>query len=106
MARALLHAPTIARRGDVFLLRALVAHPMDSGHRVDAMGRLLPRNIVRRMECHYDGERVFAADLHAAIAANPGISFYTVATRSGAIRVRWWGDQGFEAETSVHIEVT
>jgi sulfur-oxidizing protein SoxZ len=48
---------------------------MESGFRVGAEGRRLPRDIVRRFECQLDGELVFAADLFPAIAANPYLEF-------------------------------
>ena len=106
MARALIHAPASARRGDIVEIRALVAHPMETGQRVDAEGRRLPRDIIRRVECHYAGARVFAAELHAAIAANPYVAFNLVATRSGSIVVRWQGDRGFDQNASVELVVT
>ena len=42
----------------------------------------------------YNGTEVFRADLHPAIAANPFISFYTVATESGVLTFTWTGDDG------------
>ena len=104
--RALIHAPKTARRGEIIEIRALIAHPMETGHRPDSEGRLIPRNIVRRVECRYDGERVFAADLHPAIAANPLLSFHIVATASGTISVSWAGDNAFAHTESVTLDVT
>jgi sulfur-oxidizing protein SoxZ len=106
MARALIFAPKTARRGEVIEVRALIAHAMETGHRPDSEGRVLPRDILRRMECRYDGELVFAADLHPAIAANPLLAFHTVATRSGDISITWTGDNGFAQTESVALLVT
>jgi sulfur-oxidizing protein SoxZ len=106
MALSLINAPARVARGQVFEIRASVAHPMESGQRADSDGRLMPRDIVRRVECRYGGELVFAADLFPAIAANPYLAFHTVAVASGPISVRWTGDRGFEHSASVHIEVT
>ncbi|HEY1431927.1 MAG TPA: thiosulfate oxidation carrier complex protein SoxZ [Stellaceae bacterium] len=39
-----------------------------------------------------------------AIAANPFISFFTVATESGTIAFEWRGDNGFAA--SEHAAIT
>jgi sulfur-oxidizing protein SoxZ len=41
-----------------------------------------------------------------AIAANPFVSFFTVASESGTIGLRWSGDEGFVAEHQVAITVT
>ena len=105
MALSLVNAPARVARGQAFEIRASVAHVMESGQRADNEGRLLARNIVRRLECRYAGEMVFAADLFPAIAANPWLAFHTVAGASGAITVRWAGDNGFEHSASVQIEV-
>ena len=58
---------------------------METGYRVDADGRVLPRDIVRRFECRYDGELVFGADLFPAIAANPYLAFSALAVDSGTL---------------------
>ena len=104
--RALLNLPKTARRGDVIEVRATVAHPMETGYRADADGRVLPRDIVRRVECRYGGEVVFSAELHPAIAANPYLAFHLVATSSGPLTVSWSGDNGFQHSESAQLEVT
>ena len=105
MALSLINAPARVARGQVFEIRASLAHAMESGQRADSEGRLLARHIVRRVECRYGDELVFAADLFPAIAANPYLAFHTVAVASGPISVRWTGDHGFEHSASVPIEV-
>ncbi len=94
-ARALVQLPRPVRRGEAFEVRTLVGHPMETGYRRDSDGRMLPRDIVRRLEVRLDGERVFAAELHPAIAANPFIAFWLVAERSGVLELQWVGDNGF-----------
>jgi sulfur-oxidizing protein SoxZ len=48
---------------------------------------------------------VFRADLFPAIAANPFISFSTIATESGKFDFRWIGDRGFSETASASITV-
>lgn len=64
MARALIHMPATARKGEVIEIRALIGHPMESGYRPDAGGKLLPRDILTGFTCRYNGETVFSAELH------------------------------------------
>ncbi len=104
--RTIIAMPRSARRGEVIEIRTTVAHVMESGHRVDANGRTLPRSILRRFECRYDGELVFAADLHPAIAANPFIGFHTVAVSSGSLSFSWRGDDGVSHTETVALTVT
>jgi len=95
MARTLLQVPATARRGEVIELRATIAHPMETGYRPGADGRVLPRDIIRRFSCRYNGELVFAAELAPAIAANPYLSFHLLAADSGTLEFEWQGDNGF-----------
>ena len=106
MARALVNVPATAKRGEVLEIRTLIAHPMETGYRPGDDGKVLPRNLIRRFTCRYDGEQVFAADLFPAVAANPLIGFSTVATASGTLTFTWEGDNGFAQTESVAITVT
>jgi len=102
--RALVTLPREVKRGEPFEARLLVAHPMETGHRADAQGQRVPRDIVRRIECRLDGDLVFAADLHPAIAANPYVAFPLVVQGEGTLVVAWTGDRGFAHRTSVVVK--
>ena len=106
MARALIHMPSSAMRGAVIEIRAVIAHPMETGYRPGADGRVLPRDIIRRFACRYNGETVFSAELHPAISANPYIAFHTVATESGTLEFEWQGDNGFSQTERMPLAVT
>lgn len=95
MARTLIQLPASAKRGEVFEVRVTIAHPMETGYRPGADGRVLPRDILRRFTCRYNGETVFAAELFPAIAANPYLAFPLLATDSGTLEFEWQGDNGF-----------
>jgi sulfur-oxidizing protein SoxZ len=92
--RSLVQAPKIAARGDIIEIRAIIAHHMETG------------DIIRRFECRYNGVEIFSADLHPSIAANPLISFHTVATESGRLQCRWIGDNGLLVNNEVEIVVS
>ena len=106
MARALIQMPASAKRGDVIEIKTLIGHPMESGFRTGADGKLLARNIVRRLSCRYNGEPVFSVEISPAIAANPYLAFHTVATESGTLRFEWEGDEGFSHVETVAISVS
>ena len=103
--RAILTVPTSAREGEVIEVRALAQHPMETGYRRSAEGQLLARDLVRRVEARFDGELVFAAELHAAIAANPYLAFHLRVPRSGMLTVTWQGDGGVAHSESARIRV-
>jgi sulfur-oxidizing protein SoxZ len=106
MARTLIHMPANARKGEVIEIRALIAHPMESGYRPDAGGKLVPRDILTSFTCRYNGATVFSAELHPAISANPYIAFFTVATESGTLEFSWQGDNGFAQTEKMPITVS
>ena len=106
MARTLITVPPSAKKGEVIEIRTLIAHPMETGYRAGDDGKILPRNLIRRFTCRYDGEPVFSAEFYPAVAANPLIAFSTVATASGTLTFTWEGDNGFAQTESVAITVT
>ena len=100
MARVLINSPARAKRGDIIEIKTLFAHPMETGYRVGPTGAAIPRDIINRFTCTYNGEEVFRADLFPAVAANPFIAFFTVATESGELAFSWTDDDG-ETQTEV-----
>ncbi|WP_027550167.1 thiosulfate oxidation carrier complex protein SoxZ [Bradyrhizobium sp. Cp5.3] len=105
MAAALINVPAKARRGDVIEIRTLTSHIMETGFRRTAAGDLVPRDIITSFTCRYNGTEIFRADLYPAIAANPYLSFFTVAKESGRFDFEWIGDNGYSSTTSASITV-
>jgi sulfur-oxidizing protein SoxZ len=105
MARALINVPQKATRGQVIEIKTLISHIMETGFRHDNVGKAIPRNIITSFVARYNGEEIFRADLFPAIAANPFVSFHTVATESGTIDFEWSGDNGFHETGSAKITV-
>jgi sulfur-oxidizing protein SoxZ len=105
MARVVVHLPQRARRGEVIEIRTLAGHAMETGFRRTQLGELVPRDIITRFTCLYNGVEVFGAELHPAVAANPLIAFTTVATESGTLEFRWSGDNGYSASHTATITV-
>lgn len=106
MARALINLPKTARAGEVIEIKALIAHPMETGFRPGPDGRILPRNIVTEFVCRYGDAEIFRAELFSAGAANPFLSFATLATESATLTFTWRGDGGFEQTETAAITVT
>ena len=106
MSRALIKLPATAASGEVIEIRTMIQHPMETGYRPGTNGKLLPRDIIRRFTCVYSGEVIFSAELHPAIAANPFISFTTVATATGTVTFTWEGDNDFLHTETATLTVT
>ncbi len=104
-ARVVVTLPASAKRGEVIEVKTLAAHPMENGFRRTQTGVLIPRDIITRFSCSYNGEEVFSAELHPAVAANPLLAFTVLATKSGTLEFRWSGDNGFAAVHSATLSV-
>lgn len=105
LALVTLRPTGVLRPGDLVELRTRIAHPMETGYRRDSEGRLLPRDLLRRFECRAAGRLLFAADLHAAIAANPYIAFTLRAEGPMTLELLWLGDRGFRHVEAIRLPV-
>ena len=116
MARTLITVPKAAKAGEIIEIKALVQHPMETGYRRSSDGDMLPRDLIRTFTCRFvagansasaadAGELVFAATFHAAIAANPYLSFNFRAASTGTLIFAWEGDKGFAQRETVNLLV-
>ena len=87
-------APRVAKRDEVFQVRSLISHPMETGLRHDDSGQLIPRRLINKFSCRYNDVVVFSADLHEGVSANPYLSFFVRATESGVLHFLWEEDGG------------
>ena len=106
MARTLIRVPPNPKRGEPMEVRVTIAHPMETGYRPGADGRLLARDIIRSFTCRYNAEVVFTAELFPAIAANPYLSFFVLPTENGVLEFEWSGDNGFAQAERVPVTLT
>lgn len=97
--------PAHAAKGEVFEVRAIISHEMETGLRFDQLGDVIPRKIINRFRCLYNGEVVFSADLHEAMSANPFFGFWLQARETGRIDFVWDEDGGREYRVAHTIEV-
>ncbi|MBO0755117.1 MAG: thiosulfate oxidation carrier complex protein SoxZ [Bradyrhizobiaceae bacterium] len=105
MSAPLINVPAHAKRGEVIAIKTLISHEMETGFRYSGSGAKIPRNIITEFLCTYNGEEIFRAQFYPAVAANPFLTFYTVATASGTITFTWTGDNGFSQTASANIVV-
>src|SRR5262249_4819451 len=66
----------------------------ESGLRKDDAGKLVPRKIINRFTCEFNGTLAFACDLEPAISANPYFQFTVRLQESGTFRFTWIDDDG------------
>lgn len=98
--------PSSAKKGEVIEIKTLIAHPMETGLRKDQDGKLIPRKIINKFTCEFNGKPVFSADIEPAVAANPYMQFTAKVEESGTFRFTWVDDDGTVTTAEQAIAVT
>jgi sulfur-oxidizing protein SoxZ len=104
--RPRLKVPKEAKKGEVIEIKTLISHAMESGLRKDDSGSLVPRKIINRFTCEFNGKPVFACDLEPGMAANPYFQFTVKVEESGTFRFSWTDDDGTVVTADEAITVT
>ncbi|MCA1408666.1 thiosulfate oxidation carrier complex protein SoxZ [Ensifer sp. IC3342] len=86
--------PGSVTRNEVFTVKAIIQHQMETGLRTDSAGKTIPRKIINQFVCRYGELEVFRADLHEAVSANPFLEFQLLATENGRLEFSWREDGG------------
>ena len=69
-------------------------------------GITIPRDIINRFECSFNGRSVFSCDIDQAISANPYFEFHAKVTESGVFKFVWIDENGSVIEAQKSIEVS
>ncbi len=93
LAPARVSMPAQAKKGEAVEIKALVRHPMETGYRVDDVGKPIVRNILTQLTVTYNGAEIFRMQMHQGIAANPFLSIVVRANESGELVFTWTGDE-------------
>jgi sulfur-oxidizing protein SoxZ len=89
-----LKVPATAKKGDIVEIKTQILHVMDSGRRKDKTGKTIPRKIINKLTCTFNGRPVFTANIEPAVAANPYFQFFAKVEESGTFKFSWTDDDG------------
>ena len=98
--------PKEAKKGEVIQIKTLVSHIMESGQRRDREGKVIPRKIINRFSCEFNGKPVFTCDIEPAVAANPYLQFSAKVEESGTFKFSWTDDDGTTITAEEKITVS
>jgi len=98
--------PKEAKKGEVIEIKTLVSHIMESGQRRDRDGRPIPRKIINKFICEFNGKPVFTATIEPAVAANPYLQFKAKVEESGTFKFSWTDDDGTVTTAEEKITVS
>ncbi len=98
--------PKKASKDEVIAIKTLISHKMESGLRKDKKGNVIPRKIINKFTCEFNGKMVFAGDLLPAISANPYFEFNVKVAESGTFKFTWVDDDGtvYTKESKITVE--
>ncbi len=97
--------PKTAAVGEAITIKTLISHKMESGQRKDGDGNTIPRSIINRFTCGFNGENVVDITLEPAISTNPFFEFEATVPESGEFQFTWYDDDGAVYETAKKITV-
>lgn len=98
--------PETAAIGDIVTIKTLLSHRMESGHRKDSEGNLVPQRIINSFTCEFNGATVFACKVGTGVAANPFFEFTAKITKAGTFKFTWVDDDGTITEAHREISLT
>ncbi len=97
--------PKSAAKDEVITIKTLISHKMESGQRKGKDGKIIPRQIINKFVCAFNGKPVFSCDIEPAVSANPYFEFNAKVAESGTFKFTWVDDDGSVYETESSIEV-
>ena len=86
--------PRSASAGEVITIKTLISHNMESGQRKDSSGNRIPRSIINRFTCDFNGQNVIDVTLEPAISTNPYFQFDASVPEGGEFKFTWYDDDG------------
>ena len=86
--------PRSAAAGETITIKSMISHPMESGQRKDSDGNPIPRSIINRFTCDFNGQNVIDVTLEPAISTNPYFEFQSTVPEAGTFTFTWYDDDG------------
>lgn len=105
MLKTRISVPSRVRRGQLVEVKTLASHPMETGFRIDASGKAVPRNILVAFSFIYASRLVMRAELHPAVAANPYLAFNFRADHSGLLEFIWVDQYGVSTRETRELQI-
>ena len=98
-------APKKAEAGEVVTIKTLISHKMESGQRKDKEGNIIPRSIINRFTCDFNGKNVIDVTLEPAISTNPYFEFEATIPEAGELKFTWYDDDGSVYDTAKKVAI-
>lgn len=97
--------PKTAAAGETITIKTLISHKMESGQRKDKEGNVIPRSIINRFTCEFNGEMVVDVTMEPAISTNPYFQFEATVPEAGEFVFTWYDDDNSVYDEKKTIEI-
>jgi sulfur-oxidizing protein SoxZ len=104
-AKPRVKVPKTAAAGDVVTIKALISHEMESGQRKGEDGNLIPRKIINRFTCDFNGMNVVDVTIAPGLSSNPYFEFDAKVDAAGEFKFTWYDDDGSIYEDAKPIAI-
>jgi sulfur-oxidizing protein SoxZ len=85
-------------------VRVLMNHPMETGQRKDADGKLVPMHFIQNLTVKVNGKLAVDAQISQAVSRNPVFSFRLKGGAKGdRIEVAWLDNHGESNKTEIAV---
>ena len=100
---ARIRIPDRIARGDLIIVNAIVAHPMDTGFFRTAEGQPIPAFFIRDVVVTYGEEQVARFEWTSGVSKDPIVSFTLTADKEAPLTMVWTDSKGGVYRQSVAI---
>jgi len=91
-------------KGDVVDVRVLMGHPMETGQRKDASGKIIPRHFIQEVTVRVGGKVAMQGEISQAVSRNPVFSFRLKGAAKGdKLEISWLDNKGEKNQTETAI---
>ncbi len=97
--------PKKAAAGEAITIKTLISHNMESGQRKDKEGNVIPRSIINRFTCEFNGTMVVDVTMEPAISTNPYFEFEATVPEAGDFKFTWYDDDGSVYDDSKSVAI-
>ena len=85
----------ITLKADLADVRVLMVHPMETGQRKDADGKLVPVHFIQEVSVRVNGKLALEGQISQAVSRNPVFSFRLKGVKAGdQLEIAWLDNKG------------
>jgi len=89
-----IRVPGSAAAGEAFTIKTKIKHAMETGRRKNNEGETVPRHVIERFTCEFNGETVVDLVVDGGVSSDPFFEFDAAIDEAGEFVFKWYDDTG------------